>query len=71
MTARQVSLQDPDAPMNGEMNRIERSVVYPIPVLLVLAGALALILNPSIAPHHTLQPLNGQLHFTALAAATG
>lgn len=51
------------------MNMLERAVVYAIPVLLVLAELLALAVNRSIAPHHALQPLNGQLLFTATAAA--
>lgn len=50
------------------MNRLERAMVYLIPVLLVLAEVLALTLDRSIAPHHALHPLNGQLLFTATAA---
>lgn len=51
------------------MNRLERGMVYLIPVLLLLAEGMALAFNRSIAPHHALQPLNGQLLFTATAAS--
>ena len=51
------------------MNRLERAMVYLIPVLLLLAEVVALRFDRSIAPHHALQPLNGQLLFTATAAA--
>ena len=51
------------------MNRLERSMVYLIPALLVLAEGLALMVDRSVAPHHALQPLNGQWLFTATAAA--
>ncbi|MCA0304272.1 MAG: phosphatase PAP2 family protein [Proteobacteria bacterium] len=55
---------------SGEaMNRLERGMVYLIPVLLLVAEAIALGFDRSIAPHHALQPLNGQLLFTATAAA--
>lgn len=51
------------------MNRLERGMIYLIPLLLIFAEALALGVDRSIAPHHALQPLNGQLLFTATAAA--
>ncbi len=51
------------------MNRLERGMVYLIPALLVLAEGLALMVDRSVAPHHALQPLNGQWLFTATAAA--
>ena len=50
------------------MNRLERAMVYLIPVLLLAGEAMALAFDRSIAPHHALHPLNGQLLFTATAA---
>lgn len=51
------------------MNHLERGMIYLIPALLVLAEGIALVFDRSIAPHHALHPLNGQLLFTATAAA--
>ncbi|MFO1081998.1 MAG: phosphatase PAP2 family protein [Reyranellaceae bacterium] len=51
------------------MNHLERAIIYVVPLLMVLAEALALTVDRSIAPHHALHPLNGQLVFTATAAA--
>ena len=63
------SISSRSSGLDSAMNLIERGMVYAIPLLLVMAEILALTVDRSIAPHHALQPLNGQLLFTGTAAA--
>lgn len=49
------------------MNAIERTMLYAMPLLLVIAEVVALATDRSVAPHHALNPLNYQPVFVATA----
>ena len=51
------------------MNAIERTMLYAMPLLLVIAEVVALATDRSVAPHHALNPLNYQPVFVATAVA--
>lgn len=51
------------------MNAIERTMLYAMPLLMVIAEVVALATDRSVAPHHALNPLNYQPVFVATAVA--
>ncbi len=51
------------------MNAIERTLLYALPLALIIVEAIALVVGSPAAPHHFLNPVNRNTDFTVAAVA--